>query len=136
MSDVTGLLGLAFRAGKLAAGSDLVAEMVGAGKTRVLFLSADAGAAVKRDGAFLAQKARVPLMTLPCDKMALGRALGRPSCAICALSDIGFAASAAKKLAALSEENSAACALLTQKETRIRSRKGIKKDRSGQPKND
>lgn len=123
---VTGLLGLALRANKLAVGSDLVADMATSGKMRVLLISADAGAAIKRDAAFFARKANVPMLTLPCDKLALGKALGRSACAICALSDIGFAASVAKQLADISPENTEASEILSAKNIRIQSRKGKK----------
>lgn len=129
---VCSLLGLAKRAGKLAAGDEAVKELSRTGVIRAVFLSEDAGAAVSRQAAFLAGRANAPLLTIPCTKAELGGALGWKSCALCAVSDIGFAASAAKKLAPVSEKHAAAAEELAAKNVRIQSRRGVKKHRTGE----
>ena len=127
---ILSLLGLAKRAGKLAAGDDPVRELAQDGVIRAVFLASDAGAASSRQAAFTAGKAGVPLLTLPVTKAELGGALGRNACALCALSDSGFAAKAAEKLAAADPSFAEAAKALAEKHARIQSRRGIKKHRA------
>ncbi|CAK7064726.1 MAG: hypothetical protein MEEGG_02922 [Eggerthella lenta] len=124
---VLGMLGLARRAGKLAAGDELVKELCAAGKARAVFLAGDAGASAAKRAAGYAERARVPLFTLPQDKETLGAAIGRAQSAVCAVSDIGMAAATAAKLAAADGTYAEAAAQLAQKNTRIQFRKGKKK---------
>lgn len=118
-----GLLGLALRASRLAVGDEPVHDLLGAGKARAVFLASDAGAGIVKKIVRRAQETGVPVLTMPETKAELGGALGRASCAVCATGDIGFAASAAKKLAGLSEANAAAAEALGQKNTRIMARR-------------
>lgn len=127
---ILSLLGLAKRAGKLAAGDDPVRELAQDGVIRAVLLASDAGAASSRQAAFTAGKAGVPLLTLPVTKAELGGALGRNACALCALSDSGFAAKAAEKLAAADPSFAEAAKALAEKHARIQSRRGIKKHRA------
>ncbi|RKJ80461.1 hypothetical protein D7X33_06040 [Butyricicoccus sp. 1XD8-22] len=127
---ILSLLGLAKRAGKLAAGDDPVRELAQDGVIRAVFLASDAGAASSRQAAFTAGKEGVPLLTLPVTKAELGGALGRNACALCALSDSGFAAKAAEKLAAADPSFAEAAKALAEKHARIQSRRGIKKQRA------
>ncbi len=127
---ILSLLGLAKRAGKLAAGDDPVRELAQDGVIRAVFLASDAGAASSRQAAFTAGKEGVPLLMLPVTKAELGGALGRQSCALCALSDSGFAAKAAEKLAAADPSFAEAAKALAEKHARIQSRRGIKKQRA------
>ena len=127
LESLLGLIGLARRAGKLAIGEALTAELVAAGRARAIFLAGDAGEATCRK--VLRHDARVPVFRLPCGKAELGRAVGFPDCAVCAMQDIGMAQAAAKKFAGSSEENRAAAARVFEKKTRIDRRKGVKKDK-------
>ena len=127
---ILSLLGLAKRAGKLAAGDDPVRELAQDGVIRAVFLASDAGAASSRQAAFTAGKEGVPLLTLPVTKAELGGALGCQSCALCALSDSGFAAKAAEKLAAADPSFAEAAKALAEKHARIQSRRGVKKHRA------
>ena len=97
LESLLGLIGLARRAGKLAVGEALTAELVTAGRARAIFLAQDAGEATRRK--VMRHDARVPVFVLPCGKETLGRAVGFSDCAVCAMSDIGMAQAAAKKLA-------------------------------------
>ena len=124
-----GMLGLARRAGKLAFGDELVREMCADKKARAVFVAADAGASTAKKAAFYAQSANVPCITLPHGKDELGMAIGKNGCAVCAVSDIGMAASAMQKLAAMHSEYADAAAQLAEKNTRIQSRRGKKKPR-------
>ncbi|MGE4549610.1 MAG: L7Ae/L30e/S12e/Gadd45 family ribosomal protein [Intestinibacillus sp.] len=122
-NSVCGLLGLALRASRLAVGDDPVHDMLAANHARAVFAASDAGAGILKKITRRASESGIPLLMLSETKAELGGALGRASCAVCATSDIGFAAAAAAKLAPLSEENAEAARLLSQKNTRIQNRR-------------
>ena len=124
------MLGLARRAGKLAYGDELVREVCFAHKARCVFLAGDAGASTAKKGAFYAEKANVPCVQLPHGKIELGTAVGKSGCAIVAVTDIGLASSAVEKLASEHEEYAETAKLLSEKNARIQSRKGIKKQKN------
>lgn len=124
-----GMLGLARRAGKLAFGDELVRESCTDKKARCVFVAADAGMSTAKKAAFYAESANVPLVTLPHSKDALGAAIGKNGCAVCAVTDIGLAAAALQKLAAAHGEYAAVAAQVAEKNTRIQSRRGKKKPR-------
>ena len=121
------MLGLARRAGKLAYGDELVREVCFAHKARCVFLAGDAGASTAKKGAFYAEKANVPCVQLPHGKIELGTSVGKSGCAIVAVTDIGLASSAVEKLASEHGEYAETAKLLSEKNARIQSRKGIKK---------
>lgn len=124
------MLGLARRAGKLAYGDELVREVCFAHKARCVFLAGDAGASTAKKGAFYAEKANVPCVQLPHGKIELGTSVGKSGCAIVAVTDIGLASSAVEKLASEHEEYAETAKLLSEKNARIQSRKGIKKQKN------
>ena len=93
---VTTLLGLALRAGKLAVGEEPVREALAGGKARTVLLARDASDRTRRK--VEPKLGDVPLTTLEATKETLGQALGRASCAICAVTDKGFAQSLSKHL--------------------------------------
>lgn len=124
------MLGLARRAGKLAYGDELVREVCFAHKARCVFLAGDAGASTAKKGAFYAEKANVPCVQLPHGKIELGTSVGKSGCAIIAVTDIGLASSAVEKLASEHEEYAETAKLLSEKNARIQSRKGIKKQKN------
>ena len=128
---ICSLLGLAKRAGKLAAGDEPVRELARSGVVRVVLLAG--GAAVSRQARFLAERAEVPLLTLPVTGAELGGALGRKTCAVCALSDSGFAAKAAEKLAAIDTAAQGAAEVLAKSHARFQARRGTKKHRQREP---
>ena len=74
LESLLGLIGLARRAGKLAVGEALTAELVTAGRARAIFLAQDAGEATRRK--VMRHDARVPVFVLPCGKETLGRLFG------------------------------------------------------------
>lgn len=94
-SDILSLIGLAKRASRLAVGEDMAQEAVAARKVRLLLLACDAAPGTSRRTRTLAGE-RIPVMTLSSTKAQLGSALGRESCAVCAVTDIGFAAKLAE----------------------------------------
>ena len=99
-------LGLALRAGAVAVGEEPVGAAARAKKARVIFTARDAAASsVRRAYSF-------------------GRALGRTCVAMCAVTDIGFAQSLVKKLAAVEPAvYGAAAEALDLKAKRARERK-------------
>lgn len=90
------LLGLARRAGKLAIGEEPVREALADGSAKTVFLAADTADHTRRK--VEPRLGGVPLRRLPAEKSQLGRALGRESCAVCAVTDAGFAKSLADRL--------------------------------------
>ena len=93
------LLGLAKKAGRLEIGEEPVGAAARARKARLILLAADAAPNTCRRAAHFGQAGQVLQLTLPTTKEELGFALGRSSCAMLALTDKGFAASLAGKLA-------------------------------------
>lgn len=89
MRDLLSFLGMARRAGKLIMGDRAVAESAASAKlicTAEDLAPGSLGRAMKS-----AQKGDVPIITLPYGKEEIGRALGRTTCGILALTDDGFA---------------------------------------------
>lgn len=89
MRDLLSFLGMARRAGCLVMGDKAVAESAKSAKlicTAEDLASGSRGRAVKA-----AQKGNAPIITLPYSKEEIGRALGRTTCGILALTDDGFA---------------------------------------------
>ena len=93
-------------------------------KARVIFTAQDAAASSVRRANSFARAGSCLCLTVPADKDALGRALGRTSCAMCAVTDIGFAQSLVQKLAAADPAQYAPAAeALAVKAKRARERK-------------
>lgn len=117
-------LGLALRAGSVAVGEEPVGAAARAKKARVIFTAQDAAASSVRRANSFARAGSCLCLTVPADKDALGRALGRTSCAMCAVTDIGFAQSLVQKLAAADPAQYAPAAeALAVKAKRARERK-------------
>lgn len=100
MDQVLSMLGLAKKAGRVETGEEPVGAAARARKARVILVARDAGPSSQRRAFSFAQTGACLCLTVPADKDALGRALGRTSCAMCAVTDIGFAQSLVQKLAA------------------------------------
>ena len=90
------LLGLALRAGKLAVGEEPVRLALADGTAKTVLLAQDASDRARRK--VEPKLGDVPLQVVPASKGELGRALGRESCAICAVTDKGFAKSLSQRL--------------------------------------
>lgn len=121
---ILSLLGLAHKAGQAAIGEEPVGAACRAKDARVLLLAADAADNTKRRARSFAETGNCPCLTIPADKDDLGRALGRTSCAMCAVTDVGFAAALAKKLAAGDPETYGdAAALLAGKAEKAKKRR-------------
>ncbi len=123
MSRALNYLGLARASGNLAIGEESAGGLVRAGKARLLLLASDASDGTKRRASNCLIGFHAPLLELPFTKAELGHAVGRGTCAVAAVRDLGLAKSLA---AALTEEYgeryAAAAEALTETQTRIASR--------------
>ncbi|MEG1879550.1 MAG: 50S ribosomal protein L7 [Pseudoflavonifractor sp.] len=126
MNNILSLIGLTKRAGRLEIGEAPVGAAARAHKARLFLLASDAAENTVRRAAHFAEGGQAPCLTLPFTKAELGATLGRSSCAMLAVTDIGFAANMTRKLSTQNPEEygetadkldtKAAKALLRQKE--------------------
>ena len=117
-------LGLALRAGAVAVGEEPVGAAARAKKARVIFTARDAAASSVRRAYSFGRAGSCLCLPFPADKEDFGRALGRTSVAMCAVTDIGFAQSLVKKLATVEPAiYGAAAEALDLKAKRARERK-------------
>ena len=105
------MLGLAKKAGRVEIGEEPVGAAARAKKARVILVAQDAGPSSQRRAFSFAETGACLCLTVPADKDALGRALGRTSVAMCAVTEIGFAGAVVKKLAAMDPERYGAAAV-------------------------
>ena len=98
--DLLHLIGLAKKAGRAEIGEEPVGALCRQHDARLLLLAADAAPSTRRRCLHFAEEGDCLWIEVPFTKEELGRCLGRTSCAIAALSDIGFAGAIAGKLAA------------------------------------
>lgn len=112
MNKLLNLLGLAKKAGKLEVGEEPTGAAARAKDARILLIASDAADNSFRRLRHFAEAGACLYAALPCTKDELGRAVGRTSCAMVAVTDIGFAEAIAKKLA---EEDSVRYAALAEK---------------------
>ena len=115
------LLGIAFKAGKLAVGEEPVAAAARARQARVILLAADAADNSARRAAHFAQAWGSPMAATPWTKDQLGAAIGRDTLAIAAITDVQMALAL---VAALPQEesNKPALEVLTAKAAKARQR--------------
>ena len=124
MNRILGLVGLAKKGGRLEVGEEPVAAAARAKDARLLLLAADAADNSARRLRHFAEAGGCLYARLPCTKAELGRAVGRTSCAMAAVTDIGFASAIGALLAAEDEERFAElAAALAVKERRARERR-------------
>ncbi len=127
---LTGLLGLARKAGKAELGEESVTAAAHGHKARLILVASDAAENTRRRALTLGQAGNAPVLSPPLTKGELGRAVGRASCALLALTDVGLASSAAKKLAQLRpEEAGDVPALLERKAEKALRRKRAQRSR-------
>ena len=104
MEHILSLIGLAKKAGRVEIGEEPVGSAARGKKARVILIAADAADASVRRARSFADAGNCLYLTIPAGKDALGRCLGRTSCAVAAVTDIGFAEAIVKKLAAMQPE--------------------------------
>ena len=100
---ILSLIGLCKKAGRLEAGEEPVGAAARAHHARLLLVAADAADNTRRRCAHFAEAGAVPWTELPFSKAELGGAVGRSSCALAAVTDVGFASSLAARLALLDQ---------------------------------
>ena len=104
MDKILSLLGLAKKAGRVEAGEDAVGMAAERHGARLILLASDAAENSARRAKRFAETGNCLLAELPADKETLGRAVGLASCAMLAVTEIGFASAMGEKLAALDPE--------------------------------
>lgn len=95
------LLGLMRRANAIQPGEDRAGDAVQAGKAKLLLLASDAADNARRRAEHSVNGRRVQLIELPFDRAELGEALGLGSCAMAAVTDLGFANALTELLAGI-----------------------------------
>lgn len=92
------LIGLALRAGKLEVGEEPVGAAARSREARLILLAGDAAANSYRRAGHFGEAGKVLFLETPFTKAELGQCVGRASCAMAAVTDIGFASAIAEKL--------------------------------------
>lgn len=103
MDKLLNLIGLAKKAGKLEVGEEPVGAAARSKHARLILIASDAADNTRRRALHFGEAGECICLEIPPTKDDLGRALGRTSCALLALTDIGFAEAVAKKLAEADE---------------------------------
>ena len=98
-NSLLGLIGLARKAGRVEVGEEPVSIAARTHKAKLILLASDAAENTIRRAKSLGEIGSCPCLVSPFSKPELGGAVGRASCAVIALTEVGFAASTAKKLA-------------------------------------
>lgn len=98
MDKLLNLIGLAKKAGKLEVGEEPVGAAARSKHARLILIASDAADNTRRRALHFGEAGECICLEIPPTKEDLGRALGRTSCALLALTDIGFAEAVAKKL--------------------------------------
>ena len=99
MDNALSMIGLALRAGRLEAGEDPAGDACREKRCRLLLTASDAGSNALRKAERFADMGQCLTLALPWSKTELGAALGRESCALAAVTDLGLARAIAEKLA-------------------------------------
>ena len=116
MDNVLHLLGIARKAGRVEVGEEPVGASARARQARLILVASDAADNSARRAAHFAQAGKAPWFRVPYTKGELGGTVGRASCAMLALTDVGLAAALLARLAAGAPETyGAAAAELSEK---------------------
>lgn len=98
MDSALGMIGLALRAGRLEAGEDPAGEACRERRCRLLLTASDAAENTLRRAERFVEEGQCLALALPYTKAELGGALGRGSCAVAAVTDLGLAQAIVEKL--------------------------------------
>jgi ribosomal protein L7Ae-like RNA K-turn-binding protein len=104
MNNILHLLGIAKKAGKLEIGEEPTGAAARARQAKLILVARDAADNTFRRVRHFADAGNVIWVSVPATKDELGRAVGRTSCAMLTVMDVGIAASIAQKLAAIDPE--------------------------------
>ena len=99
MDNTLSMIGLALRAGRLEVGDEAAGDACRLKHCRLLLVASDAGEGAQRRAMHFAEEGQCLLAELPCSREEMGAALGRKSCAMAAVTDLGLAQAIAGKLA-------------------------------------
>lgn len=99
MNSALSMAGMALRAGRLEIGEDPAGDACREKRCRLLLVARDAAENTRRRADRFAQEGQCLTLALPFTKEELGAALGRGSCAMAAVTDLGLAQAIAGKLA-------------------------------------
>lgn len=123
MDRVLNMVGLAQKAGRLAVGEEPTGAAARAREARLILVASDAAENSVRRVRHFADAGQCLWCRIGAEKDALGRAVGRSSCAMLAVTDIGFASAIAKKLAEEDERFAETAERLALKEQRAAERR-------------
>ena len=104
MDSALGMIGLALKAGRLEVGEEPAGQACREKRCRLLLTAADAAEGTLRRAGRFAGEGNCLLLALPWSREELGFAVGRASCAVAAVTDLGLARAVAEKLAARDPE--------------------------------
>lgn len=126
MDSVLHLIGIARKAGRLEIGEEPVGAAARARQARLILVAADAAENSARRAAHFAEAGKTCVLRLPYPKSVLGGMVGRASCAMLALTDVGLASALAGKLAGADPEQygAAAAELAVRAEKTLQRQKG------------
>lgn len=117
------ILGLARRAGYIAAGEDAVILSIMGKSARLALLSNDLGQTARKKIIAAAGRCNIPCLTISADMAELGYAIGRGKTGAAAVEDIGLAASFAESMRGEGEEFEKTADALSEKAKRLKKRK-------------
>lgn len=99
MNNALSMIGMALRAGRLEVGDEAAGDACRLKRCRLLLLASGAGEGARRRAMHFAEEGQCLLAELPCSREELGAALGRKSCAMAAVTDLGLARAITGRLA-------------------------------------
>ena len=97
MDKVLGMIGLARRAGVLYAGIDIALDAIKSRRAKLVIIAADASQGTKKTVTDSCRFYKTEYAEYS-DKEALGRCIGRESCAVAAICDAGMAGAVMDKI--------------------------------------
>ena len=98
MDSALSMIGMALRAGRLECGEDPAGDACLERRCRLLLTAGDAAENTLRKAERFAEEGQCLTLSLPCSKAELGAALGRGTCAVAAVTDLGLALAVVEKL--------------------------------------
>lgn len=99
MNDALGMIGMALRAGRLEVGDESAGDACREKRCRLLLVARDAAEGSRRRAGHFAEEGQCLLAEVSCSREELGAALGRGSCAVAAVTDLGLAQAIVQRLA-------------------------------------
>lgn len=99
MDSILHLVGIAKKAGRLEVGEEPVGAAARARQAKLILVASDAAENTVRRASHFAQQGNVPWLRAGFTKVELGGAVGRASCALAAVTEIGLACALCAKLA-------------------------------------